>query len=291
MHNTPQDRLFVTLQRLLPARLLGRAVHALSRSRNRLLKDALIRGFVRLYDVDVAEAALPTPQGFASFNDFFTRALRPGARPPDPEPAAVVSPADGTIQQIGRIEDDQLLQVKGQTYGLAELFGGDTDALRTYRGGAFATIYLAPWNYHRVHMPLGGRVHAMNYVPGALWSVNAATASQVPGLFARNERLICHCKGPGGAFAVILVGAMNVGSISTVWAGEVLPRTPRRAQRWDYGGSDPRLDLPRSALLGQFNLGSTVIVVVPRGAVEWDPGMAAGMTVRVGRRLGRCLQL
>jgi phosphatidylserine decarboxylase len=240
--------------------------------------------------VDTAEAVLPTPQGFASFKDFFTRALRPGARPADPDPAAIVSPADGTIQQIGPIADDQLLQVKGQTYGLAELFGGDRDALRTYRGGAFATIYLAPWNYHRVHMPLGGRVLAMNYLPGALWSVNAATARQVPGLFARNQRLICHCAGRPGAFAVILVGAMNVGSISTAWAGEVLPRTPRRAERWDYAHADPALDLPRDALLGQFNLGSTVIVVVPPGVAQWDPGLAAGMRVRVGQRLGRCRQ-
>ena len=288
MLDSLSERLFVTLQGLLPARLMGRAVHALSRSQNRVLKDALVRGFIRLYGVDVAEAELPVPDGYPSFNAFFTRALKPDARRPSADPNAVVSPADGTIQQIGRIEGEQLLQVKGITYSLTELFGGDADAAGHYADGEFATVYLAPYDYHRVHAPLGGKIRAMMYVPGALRSVSAATARRIPRLFARNERLICHFEADWGRFAIILVGAMNVGSISTVWAGEVLPRPQRRAERWEYGAGAP--DLPRGGLVGQFNLGSTVIVVAPRGAVAWDAGLDTGMMVRVGQRLGGCLR-
>ena len=283
------EKLFSGLQHLLPHRLLSRLVHAFMRIRLAPVKNLQIAVVGGLVGVDWTESKLQDAADFATFNDFFTRELAPGVRPLDPDPEALVSPSDGRISQCGRITNDRIIQAKGQHYSIRDLLAGDPGCAE-FNNGFFHTIYLSPRDYHRVHMPLGGRVHAMNYVPGALWSVNAATARQVPGLFARNERLICHCTGPAGAFAVILVGAMNVGSISTAWAGEVLPRTPRRAQRWDYGGSNPQPDLPRDALLGQFNLGSTVIVVVPRGAVEWDPGMAAGMSVRVGQRLGRCLQ-
>lgn len=283
------DRIFVAAQRLAPARLICRAIYAISRSRNRQLKNALIRGFVWLYQVDLSEAELPVPDGYPNFNAFFTRALKPGARPPDADPAAVVSPADGAVQQHGTIEGGRLLQVKGIDYGLDELFGADERAVLRYAGGAFITIYLAPWNYHRVHMPLAGAIRSMRYVPGSLWSVNPATARRVPGLLARNERLICHCAAPWGEFAVVLVGALNVSSISTVWAGEVLPGLRRRATTWDYGAHPPQLE--RGALLGQFNLGSTVIVVLPPNCVTWDPAICAGRPVRVGQRLGRCLPM
>jgi phosphatidylserine decarboxylase len=279
-------KLFVVPQRLLPARLMRRGVHALSRCRNRAVKNALIRAFVWLYDVDVTEAAHPVPDGYASFNAFFTRALKTGARRPDPDPAAVLSPADGTLQQIGQIDGEQLLQVKGITYSLTALFGGDAESCQRYSDGAFATIYLAPYNYHRVHAPLNGRVLGMTYVPGRLWSVNAATVRRVPGLFARNQRLICHCEGQHGPFALILVGAMNVGSISTAWTGELEPRA--EPQHWSYAATDPAVQLSRGGLLGQFNLGSTVIIVVPPDAVTWEAGFSAGARVQVGQRLGRC---
>lgn len=285
MPDAVRDSLFILFQRLLPARLLCRVVHRATRSRNRPFKDALIRGFVRLYDVDVAEAEHPVPGGYASFNDFFTRALRAGARPADPDPAAVASPADGRIQQVGCLAGDAILQVKGTTFSAAELLGDPAAAAR-YHDGCFATIYLAPFNYHRVHMPLAGRITRMTHVPGELWSVNAATAANVPGLFARNERLVCHCEAPWGPFAVVLVGALNVGSISTAWAGEVLPRAADGITHWDYPAGDPALDLARGALLGQFNMGSTVVMLLPRGVARWRDGLAAGDEVRVGRGLG-----
>lgn len=280
---------FIVLQRLLPARLIGRLVHAIARSRNRLLKNALINTFVRIYPVDVGEADAAVPGGYDSFNAFFTRGLRPGARPPDPDPAALLCPADGLIQQIGSLRDSQILQVKGIDYDVSRLLGGDSDA-DSYRGGSFATIYLAPWNYHRVHMPAGGRIRRMRHVAGQLWSVNATTAARVPGLFARNERLICHCEADWGPFVVVLVGAFNVGSISMTWAGEVLPRRGPAVTDWEYNiaGNEPQL--ARGELLGQFNLGSTVIVLLPAGRVSWQAGLVAGSPVRACAGIGLLAQ-
>jgi phosphatidylserine decarboxylase len=284
-----RDNLFIALQRMLPARLLGRAVHALARSRNRLVKNLLIGAFVRLYGVDVTEAERPVPAGYASFNEFFTRALKPAARPIDADPASIVSPADGTVQQVGALRGGEIVQAKGIGYGAAELLG-DAAAAHAYDDGSYITIYLAPWNYHRVHMPAAGRVVRMTHVPGELWSVNAATAARVPGLLARNERLVCHCVAPWGPFAVVLVGALNVGSISTAWAGEVLPRRAERATHWDYEPGHGGITLGRGALLGQFNMGSTVVVLLPAGAVAWRDGLGSGARVRVGERIGTVLR-
>jgi phosphatidylserine decarboxylase len=280
-------RMYIGLQRLLPAEALGRFIHRLSRSRARWFKDLLIRGFVRLYGVDTAEAERPVPEGYESFNAFFTRDLRAGARPPDPDLRAVLSPADGTVQQAGTARGDALLQVKGVHYSLHDLLGGDEGSSRQFLDGAFLTVYLAPWNYHRLHMPLDGQLLRMTYVPGARWAVNAATAASVPGLFARNERVVCHFSGPSGLpFAVVLVGALNVASITTVWAGEVLPRRPREITRWDYAAGTPGTRLRRGEPLGQFNLGSTAIVVLPPGAGRWRPGLQPGDAVRVGEAVG-----
>lgn len=281
------ETLFMALQRALPARLLGRAVYAITRSRNRALKDLLIRGFTRLYDVNTAEAAQPVPGGYATFNDFFTRALVAGARPIDAEPGTVISPADGRIQQIGPIRDELVLQVKGIEYRVADLLGDDTGAAAHYRDGTFVTIYLAPWNYHRVHVPVAGRITDMTHVPGELWSVNAITAARIPQLFARNERLVCHGEAGFGRFAVVLVGALNVGSISTAWAGEVLPRAERSMTRWRYDRSESATVLRKGDVLGQFNMGSTVILLFPRGVVTWRTDLAAGDPVRVGAAIGQ----
>jgi phosphatidylserine decarboxylase len=278
--------LLIALQRVLPARTLGLYIYALARSRNRPLKNLLINGFVWLYGVDTREAGRPVPDGYVSFNDFFTRGLRPGARPVDPDPATVVSPADGRIQQIGLIHEGEILQVKGTRYSAGELLGGDELAARAYRDGAFVTIYLAPYNYHRVHMPLGGRIVRMSHVPGELWSVNETTVERVPRLFARNERLVCHCEGPSGPFAVVLVGALNVGSISTAWAGEVLPRAERTITTWHYAAADPGTQIERGSVLGQFNMGSTVIVLLPAGVANWRSELAAGDTLRTGMAIG-----
>ncbi len=275
--------LYIALQRILPQILLGRGVHWLARLRIPWLKDLLIRGFVRLYGVDTDEAEHPVPAGYASFNDFFTRRLQPGARPQDSDKAATTSPADGRVQQAGAIEGNQLIQAKGLSYSVAELLG-EPSAEATYQDGWFISIYLAPSNYHRFHAPLRGTLRTLYYVPGQRFAVNETTAGALPGLFARNERLVCHFESPAGPYAMVLVGALNVASISTSWAGEVLPREPREACRWHYPGR-AGIELERGDEVGHFNLGSTVILLLPPGAVIAEAGLTPGTALRVGQRI------
>jgi phosphatidylserine decarboxylase len=275
--------LFIALQRLLPQVLLGRLVHWLARIRKVWFKDLLIRGFMRIYDVDLSDAALREPAEYDTFNAFFTRRLAPDARPQDPDPRAVTSPADGRIQQSGHLLDGQLIQAKGMTYSAAELLG-DQRAARGFRDGWFLTVYLAPHNYHRVHAPLAGTLRDMIYMPGARLSVNEATAAAVPALFARNERLVCLFEADQGPFALVMVGAMNVASISTAWAGEVLPCRPREMRRWHYpGGAGVRL--ARGDEIGHFNLGSTAILLLPPDTVVPDVDLPPGRSLRVGERV------
>jgi len=273
--------LYVAFQRLLPQFLLGRIVHRLARVRTPWFKDLCIRGFARLFPVNLDEAAQPVPGGYPSFNAFFTRSLQPGARPQDPDPAAITCPADGRVQQAGTLHDTQLLQAKGMTYSAAELLG-DAEAAAAFRNGWFLTVYLAPQDYHRVHAPLAGTLRDMIYMPGDRLSVNEATAAAVPGLFARNERLVCLFESASGPFAVVLVGALNVASISTTLAGEVLPCTPRQMRRWHYPG---RAGVPfaRGDQMGYFNLGSTVIMLMPPGTSVAAAGLAPGRPLRVGQ--------
>lgn len=277
-------RAFVILQYLLPRHLLTAAVYRLARVRTRFVKNALIRAFVRLFDVDLDEVAASVPDDFRTFNDFFTRALADGARPVDAGAETIVSPADGTVSAAGRIRSDMILQAKGIDYTLDDLLALDIDDARRYENGASATIYLAPHNYHRVHMPFDGELVAANYIPGDLFSVNAATVSRLRNLFARNERLNLHFETPRGPAAVILVGALNVGSITTPWTGEIRPR--RR------GVAEPQIleraprDLQKGDLLGWFNLGSTVIVLLPDGVSAWDESLVAGRSLRMGEAIG-----
>lgn len=275
--------IYVALQRLLPQFLLGRIVHRLARVRTPWFKDLCIRGFCRLFPVNLDEAGDPVPEAYESFNAFFTRALQPGARPQDPDPAAVTCPADGRVQQAAKLHDGQLLQAKGMTYFAADLLG-DADAAAAFRDGWFLTVYLAPQDYHRVHAPLAGTLRDMLYVPGARLSVNETTAAAVPGLFARNERLVCRFESADGPFAVVLVGALNVASISTTWAGEVLPCEPRRVHRWHYPGR-AGIAVERGAEIGRFNLGSTVILLLPPGFAGAEDGLAPGQPLRVGQRV------
>ena len=276
----PGDRLFVALQYLLPQRLLSRAMRGLTRVRTRPVKDLMIKGFLRLYAVDMTEAERSDPVSYETFNAFFTRSLRPGARPVDTAPEAVVSPVDGTVSQAGTIGGDLLLQAKGIHYGTAELLGGDQVLARDFEGGEFATIYLAPFNYHRIHMPLAGTLRRAVFVPGDLFSVNAATAAAVPRLFARNERIACVFDTAAGPMAVVLVGALFVGSMSLSWLGEV---TGDGARELSSGGPPPAL--VKAAELGCFNMGSTVILLFPRGALRLDPGLVPGYAVRMGQRI------
>jgi len=278
-------RAFVALQYLLPHHLLSALVHEVTRSSVRPLKNALIGSFVRRFRPDMSDAEQPDPFAYESFNAFFTRPLRADARPPDPDPAAVLSPVDGSVSQLGELNGSWLVQAKGHAYTLESLLATEGSWAEALRGGWFATLYLAPFNYHRIHMPLDGTLRAAWYVPGQLFSVNATTAASVPGLFARNERLVCVFGAGSLIFALVLVGALFVGSMSTVWHGEVTPRHPRRRADLPLDASRASLTLARGAEVGRFNMGSTVILLFPAGKTL--TALAAGSTVRVGQSIAR----
>lgn len=275
-------RLFVALQYLLPQHGLSRLVHALARVRVRWIKNALIRAFMRVFVPDLSDAAERNPRAYPTFNAFFTRPLAPDARPVAAGNAAIACPVDGTVSECGSILGDRILQAKGYDYTLDALLAGRTPLVKRFEGGRFATIYLAPWNYHRIHMPLAGTLTEAWYVPGRLFSVNRTTAAHVAGLFARNERLVCLFEG-ATSFALVLVGALNVGSMETVWHGEVTPRRPRALTSLPVGAPG---ELAKGEEMGRFNMGSTVILLLPPGDASWDDSLAAGRIVRVGERIG-----
>lgn len=280
------DRLFAALQYALPKHLMSRVIYAIARSESRFVKNTFLRIFLKLFDIDMAEAAQPDPFAYRTFNDFFTRALKPSVRPIAAEPQCVVSPVDGTVSQVGELLNESILQAKGRTYTLQELLAGDEDAIAAYRNGSFACIYLAPYNYHRIHMPYSGTALKNIYVPGELFSVNASTARSVPRVFARNERLICEFKTPIGRVAVILVGALHVGSIETVHCGEVNP-PPRRRKQPEIIAKGIGRDFAKGEELGRFNMGSTVVLLFERNRVHWDASMRPNATVRLGRPIAR----
>jgi phosphatidylserine decarboxylase len=277
-------RAFIALQYLLPQHWLASIVYRATRARAPWIKNRLIGSFCRSFQPDMSDAEQPDPLKFDSFNAFFTRALRQGARPAEADPRALASPVDGAVSQAGPLDGSRLVQAKGHTYTLEELLDEQTPWPARFRGGSFATLYLAPFNYHRIHMPLAGTLTAAWYVPGSLFSVNATTAASVPRLFARNERVVCVFEDGPLSFAMVLVGALFVGSMTTVWHGEVTPRRPRRRAALAVPAAAA---LPKSAEMGRFNMGSTVILLLPPGAADWLPAAAAGAPVRVGQTLAR----
>ncbi|MFK2905201.1 phosphatidylserine decarboxylase [Dyella ginsengisoli] len=273
----------VFLQYILPHRALSRVVYWATRWTFAPWKNWLIGTIVRNYQVDMAEAAQPDPRAYEHFNAFFTRVLKPDARRPDPDPNALLCPADGRISQAGAIVDGRIFQAKGQSYTAAELLG-DEAAAAPYRNGRFATVYLSPRDYHRVHMPLTGTLIETVHVPGRIFSVAPFAVEAIPRLFARNERLVCHFEGEHGPFAVVMVGAVLVSSVSTVWDGLVIPPYAAGIRRKSFAGRDIRLE--RFAEMGRFNMGSTVILLLPPGSAELDP-LASQQAVKVGQRLGK----
>ena len=276
-----RERLFVWFQYLLPQHGLSRLILAATRVRAAWFKNWTIHIFLQLYWVDMTEAAESDPYRYGSFNEFFTRALRAGVRPIESDPAAVASPVDGCVSEAGTIDRDRLLQAKGRDYGLTELLAAQPWASR-FEGGSYVTIYLAPFNYHRVHMPLRGELKETVYVPGRLFSVNAVTARHVPALFARNERVLTLFDTEFGQFALVLVGALNVGSMATVWAGDITPAARRAVTRLPA----TRTTLEKGAELGRFNMGSTVILLFEPNRARWQSGVHAGSVVRLGQSLG-----
>jgi phosphatidylserine decarboxylase len=279
-------RAFVALQHLLPQHGISRLVLQATRSRVPAFKNALIRLFVRGFDPDMTDAVEREPTAYPSFNEFFTRALREGTRPVDPDPRAIVSPVDGTVSEAGMLSADRLLQAKGHDYSLRALLAGNSAWERTFAGGSFATIYLAPYNYHRIHMPLAGDLRESFYVPGRLFSVNRTTAQLVPGLFSRNERVFCGFDCGGMPWAIILVGALNVGSMATVWHGDVTPRKHREVTALPVSDVLAPPTLAKGAEMARFNMGSTVILLLPPGAARWQDSLAAGRVLRMGERIG-----
>ncbi|WP_426664206.1 archaetidylserine decarboxylase [Rhodanobacter aciditrophus] len=274
----------VFLQYALPHRFLSRLVYWGTRWTFAPWKNWLIGTIVRNYGVDMAEAAQPDPLAYQHFNAFFTRKLNAGARQADADPAALLSPADGRISQAGKIVDGRIFQAKGQDYSAAELLG-DEAAAAPYRNGRFATIYLSPRDYHRVHMPLAGTLRETVHVPGRIFSVAPFAVEAIPRLFARNERLVCHFDSPRGPFAVVMVGAILVSSVATVWDGLVIPPYASAIRRKSFTGQD--IALRRFAEMARFNMGSTVIVLLPEGMAELD-ALQPQQAVRVGQRLGLC---
>ena len=282
------DQLFVALQHVLPKQALTVFAGWVANGRHGALTTRLIRWFVGKYQVNMAEAQEPDISQYACFNDFFTRALKPGARPLSP--AAFVCPVDGAISQCGRIDGDQVFQAKGHSYSTQALVGGDAALAAQFSSGDFATIYLSPKDYHRIHMPSAGRLRRMVHVPGDLFSVNPATARGVPGLFARNERVVCVFDMPSldgtppKPFVLVLVGATIVGSMATVWHGVVNPPRPGRVRDWTY--DDPALQFAQGEEMGRFLLGSTVVMLWPKDTIRLNPDWQPAQAVRLGEKMG-----
>jgi phosphatidylserine decarboxylase len=277
-----KDQLFLASQHLAPHHLVSRLMGVASDCRTPAVKNWMISRFVRRYGVDMTEALLEDPLAYPTFNQFFTRALKANARPLDPEPRGILCPADGAISQLGRIEQGRVFQAKGHSYGLTSLLGGDAHRADPFVDGEFATVYLSPRDYHRVHMPCAGTLREMVHVPGRLFSVNPLTAMHVPELFARNERVVCIFDTEYGPMALVLVGAMIVASIETVWSGLVTPHKRQvRSTRYDAASRAP-IHLDKGAEMGRFLLGSTVIVLFGPNAVRWTDTPSVRGPVRMG---------
>ena len=275
-------KLFTALTYVLPHRALSSLARRLAYSSNPAISQRLIDTVVAKFGVDLSEAAEPDPRTYPTFNAFFTRALKPGARAPDADPRALLMPADGRISQCGKIENGRIFQAKGQSYTAAELLADATDAA-PFANGLFATVYLSPRDYHRVHMPWTGTLRDTVHVPGRLFSVGPDAVASVPRLFARNERLVCHFDTDFGPMCVVMVGALLVSGVETVWDGVEIPPYGGPVTRKEYRGRG--IVLERFAEMARFNYGSTAIVLLPPGVAELAPQLAAEMPVRLGQRL------
>jgi phosphatidylserine decarboxylase len=276
--------LVTRLTYLLPHRLMSSLARRLAYSSSPRTKQWLIDTVTRKFGVDLNEAAQPDPKAYPTFNAFFTRALKVGARVPDPDPRALLMPADGRISQCGPIRDGRIFQAKGQSFTATELLG-DAEAAKPFENGLFATVYLSPKDYHRVHMPWTGTLRETVHVPGRLFSVGTAAVATVPRLFARNERLVCHFDTDFGPMASVMVGALLVSGVETVWSGVEIPRYGGAITRKDWRGKG--IALERFAEMARFNYGSTVIVLLPPGVAELAPELAAESPVRLGQALAR----
>ncbi len=281
------DEVKIKAQYMTPKHALSRLVGKFASARAGWFTQLFIRWFIRTYKIDMSEAVHESPSAYKTFNDFFTRHLKPELRPLKAAEHQFAQPVDGAVSQLGDIEDGRIFQAKGHDYSLTELLGGDPRDAHPYKNGKFATIYLAPKDYHRIHMPCDGVLRKMVYVPGDLFSVNPLTAANVPNLFARNERVVAIFDGEFGKFAMVLVGATIVASIGTVWAGTVTPPTGKHIHSWDYPASgDQAIRLAKGEEMGHFKLGSTVVLTFPEDAIDFADSLDAGSVTRMGDILG-----
>jgi len=283
-----KQKLFIGLQHIVPQHFISRVVGKLAASETHWIKDTFIRQFAKKFDIDMSEAEQESLGAYPSFNAFFTRALKDGARPIDEDKNSIVSPADGAVSECGVIKHGRLIQAKGHDFSLHTLLGAQHDLTETFLNGHFATIYLSPRDYHRVHMPFGGTLRKTIYVPGDLYSVNQTTANGVDGLFAKNERLVCIFDTDLGPMALVLVGAMIVAGIETVWSGQVCPlANEKNVLEFDSNGQSIPVKLGKGEEMGRFKLGSTAIIVTPENTIAWDEFLEAGEPVRMGQRIGQ----
>ena len=280
--------LFIIFQYIIPQHLLSRAAGKVADCEWPWLKNSFINWFIGRYQVNMQEAADPEAYNYKNFNAFFTRELAAGARPITEADNSIACPADGAISQLGDIEQGRIFQAKGQSYSLVELLGGDSDIAKPFQEGKFATVYLSPKDYHRVHMPLKGTLKTMIYVPGDLFSVNGTTADNVPRLFSRNERAVCIFDTDHGPMAIVLVGAMIVAGIETVWAGQVAP-IKRKISTHQYLSQQQSISLDKGEEMGRFKLGSTAIVLFGKDVMQWQEDFVAGSPTRMGEQLGELL--
>ncbi len=280
------DKLKIALQYVLPKHLVSRLVGKLAAAEAGFITTAFIKIFIKAFNINMAEAKHPSPSHYKTFNDFFTRELADGQRPLAEGENIVLHPVDGCVSQAGEIVDGQLIQAKGHDYSAAALLASQKDA-ELFMGGTFATIYLAPKDYHRIHMPLDGKLTSMTYIPGDLFSVNPLTAQNVPGLFTRNERVVAMFETDAGPMAMVLVGATIVASIETVWAGTVTPPAGKSVFHWDYGSdSSNQIELKQGDEMGRFKLGSTVILLFANNAIELADSINPGQVTRMGEQFG-----
>jgi len=279
------DTLKIFPQYFLPHHFLSAIMHKLTRCEQKAFKNLMIQQIAKRYNVDMTDAVEPDLTAYPSFNHFFTRALKPEARPICSEPNSIACPVDGAISQIGDIKADQIFQAKGHDYSIKTLLGND-DSYKKFINGKFATIYLSPKDYHRIHTPIDGSLEKMIHIPGRLFSVNEVTATHVPGLFARNERVLSLFQTSAGPMAVILVGAIFVSSMETVWEGTITPPAGFQIRTWDYEKRNSKVRLDKGSELGRFNMGSTVILLFPEDSMTWNETLFATNTVKMGQDIG-----
>lgn len=282
---TLKDRAFALVQRVLPHHFLSSIMYKITRIETKWFKNFFITKFIEIYNVDMHQAQNENGRDFKCFNEFFTRPLKPEARPIAEGSNTIISPVDGTVSEVGRINDGQIFQAKGKSYSLETLVGGSPERAQFYKNGYFATLYLSPRDYHRIHMPIAGRIREMVHVPGRLFSVSPSTARTVNRLFARNERVVAGYTTDAGPMAMILVGAIFVSSMETVWAGTITPPRGKHLRQWSYDTQEP-MNFEKAAEMGRFNMGSTVILLFPEDSIQWNKELVSGKKIQFGEKIG-----